>query len=54
MELTENELVFTPAIDFSFPNSFLNLVEDVLADITHQGTLVKRVGPNQYEDYLVT
>lgn len=53
MELTESELVFTPALDFSNPNSFLNLVEDILADITHQGTIVKRVKRNGEEDYLV-
>jgi len=52
MELTETELVFTPALDFSSPNSFLNLVEDVIADILHQGTLVHRVKRSNEEHYL--
>ncbi|XP_035709844.1 dynein beta chain, ciliary [Folsomia candida] len=51
MELNENKVIFTPALDFSDPSSFLNLVEDILADISHQGTLVKRIRPGEDADY---
>lgn len=53
MELTESELVFSPGLDFSSPNSFLNSIENILQDITYQGTLVKRVKRGGDEDYLV-
>lgn len=54
MELNENKVIFTPALDFSDPSSFLNLVEDILADISHQGTLVKRIRPGEDADYFVS
>ena len=53
MELIESELNFDPALDFTQSNSFLNLVEDILADITHQATLIERVKKNGGPDYLV-
>lgn len=52
MELNDNEVQFTPALDFTSPNSFLNVVEDVITDILYQGALIKRVQKQGERSYL--
>lgn len=54
MELVDNELIFEPALDFTQSSSFLNQVEDILADILHQACLIDRVKLDSGEDYVVS
>ncbi|ODN03963.1 Dynein beta chain, ciliary [Orchesella cincta] len=51
MELEDSGTSFTPALDFTQSTSFMNLIDDIIQDILHQGSLILRVNTAVAKDY---